>query len=69
MADLTRLTALVLTGSSHAHPGLGRPLNSHIGADQPLQAHLGIGEGLSELPRLQMLHMDGLIDSLPTGVC
>ncbi|PRW58292.1 hypothetical protein C2E21_2809 [Chlorella sorokiniana] len=68
LAALTRLTCLVLTGSTSAHPGLGRPLNPHIGAGQPGQARIGIGEGLSQLPQLQELHLDGLVDAVPADL-
>ena len=70
LTGLTRLTSLVLTGNTHAHPGLGRPLNSasgFVGARPPAQARIGIGEGVAQLPQLQELHMDGLVDAVPAG--
>lgn len=70
LTSLTQLTSLVLTGNTHAHPGLGRPLNSasgFAGARPPAQARIGIGDGVAQLPQLQELHMDGLVDAVPAG--
>lgn len=67
LAPLSRLTCLVLAGSTGAHPGLGRPLNSYIGANPPSLAGIGIGEGLAGLPQLRELHMDGLVQAVPAG--